>query len=175
VRGRNAGARADGERFVRSLKLCSSSLRKPAGAKIVSHEIMKYADYIKTVSLPRASHRAHGPSGDPSPCAVGASLVFGVVTLSSGGTAGNFGWKTGVLPPLKTVSLKGLVDLNTDRPEGGLEEYKTCLAYLGAKQRLTAVIPLLPMMIWCWSPPWNGDGWFCGKVMFCYPYSLLGY
>ena len=177
VRGRMPALELMGERFVRSLKTSvSSSLRKPAGAKIVSHEIMKYADYIKTVSLPASIHIVRmEPLRGSILVLLEASLVFGVVDIIFGGNGkGNFRVEDREFTTIENRIIKRLVDLIlTDLKEAWKSIRPVSLTWVRTEvnpQFITIIANDDLVLVTTLELEMDGSA---GKVMFCYPYSLL--
>jgi flagellar motor switch protein FliM len=177
VHGRMPALELMGERFVRSLRTSvSSSLRKPAGAKIVSHEIMKYADFIRAVSLPSSMHIVRmDPLRGSMLVLLDASLVFGVVDILFGGNGkGHFQVEGREFTTIENRIIKRMVDLIlNDLKEAWKSIKPVSLTWLRTEinpQFITIIANDDLVLVTTLELEIDGSA---GKVMFCYPYSIL--
>lgn len=177
VRRRMPALELMGERFVRSLKTSlSSSLRKPAGAKIVAHESMKYADLLKAVAFPASIHVVRmDPLRGSILLFLEAPLVFGVVDIIFGGNGrANYRVENREFTGIENRIIRRLVDLMlNDLKEAWKSIKPVSLTWVRTEidpQFITLISPDDPVLATTLELELDGSA---GRVMFCYPFALL--
>ena len=177
VKGKMPVLELIGERFARTMRTSlSSSLRRPVGAKVLSHNMVKYGDFVKTLPLPISMHVLRmEPLRGPVLMMLESELIFCLVEIFFGGSGAEpYQVEGREFTTIENGLIKKVVELMlADLKEAwkNVQPVTPQLVRSEANPQFVTVVPSdEPTIIMGFELEINGS---VGKVMLCFPNSAL--
>jgi flagellar motor switch protein FliM len=177
VRGRMPVLELISDRFARLMRSSlSSSLRKPVGATVISNDMVKYSDFIKTLPVPTSLHIYRmEPLRGSVILVLESKLVFCLIDIFFGGSgAGTFKVEGREFTSIENRLVKRVINvILNDLKEAWKNIQPVSLHHVRSEvnpQFATIVAPDDIVVIISFELELENS---TGKVTFCIPYSSL--
>ena len=177
VKGKMPVLELIGERFARSLRTSlASSIRRPVKAKVLSEDMMKYGDFVKTLPLPISLHVLRmEPLRGPVLMVMESELIFCLVDIFFGGSGSDpYKVEGREFTSIENGLIKKVVDLMlNDLKEAwkNVQPVSPQLVRSEANPQFVTIVPAdEPTIIMGFELEINGS---VGKVLLCFPNTAL--